>query len=480
VFAQLSFDQLSIIAMESTPEPQTGYVGNLTAEEEQKLREFWRILMQSWNINTPIPEKASEAAKLNDSSKGHRRLFSFGRAPTQPSDEETSAIPSNLLTTLKSLGAGPVEIKTIHSLLLKLPGNKLRSALLALLKQDHPDALLLRFLRAEKWNLPKAWIKLVKALNWRVNEYKVDEEVLFKGEAHAVEKSQMDEDSSEKKDGEGFVIQLKTGKGHYHGCDRWNRPICIVRVELHDPSAQTQKALNDYIVHCIETVRLLQVSPVESMAVVFDLKSFTLANWDFTPVKFIIECFQEDYPESLGAMIFYNAPWIFSGMWKLIQGILDPGVAAKVHFISGVKALEDFIPRERILEELGGDEDWEYEYVEPAPHENAKLYDTTARNVILTEREKLVDELFCLTTEWIKNPAKSLHTRNEVVEELRKNYWDLDPYVRARTVLDRTGVIKGDGAVDFYPATRPTSETNEKQMIASDVMSSTQTPVAAA
>lgn len=35
---------------------------------------------------------------------------------------------------------------------------------------------------------------------------------------------------------------------------------------------------------------------------------------DFPPVKFIIESFQENYPESLGALIFYNAPWIFSGL----------------------------------------------------------------------------------------------------------------------------------------------------------------------
>lgn len=35
---------------------------------------------------------------------------------------------------------------------------------------------------------------------------------------------------------------------------------------------------------------------------------------DFPPIKFIIDSFQEYYPESLGAMIFYNAPWIFSGM----------------------------------------------------------------------------------------------------------------------------------------------------------------------
>ena len=37
-----------------------------------------------------------------------------------------------------------------------------------------------------------------------------------------------------------------------------------------------------------------------------------------------------------------------------------------------------------------------------------------------------------------------------MIGKLRDNYWTLDPYVRARTILDRTGVIKGHGEVDFY------------------------------
>ncbi|KAJ5881557.1 uncharacterized protein N7529_000229 [Penicillium soppii] len=461
--------------------PKSGYVGSLTESEGQKLRAFWRILMQSWNANTATPEEAAEKVKSNDSAKGHRRFFSLGRAlEPKLSEEETSAIPSNLLTTLNSLDAGPAELKTIQSLMLKLPGDKLRSALLTLLKQDHPDALLLRFLRAVKWNLPKAWIKLVAALNWRVNEYKVDEEVLLKGEAHAVDKSQQDGDSPEKKYGEGFILQATSGKGHFHGCDRWNRPIGIVRVRKHDPSAQTQKALNDYIVQCIETVRLLQVPPVETMAIVFDLTSFALGNWELAAISFILHAFQEYYPESLGAMIFYNAPLIFAGLWRLVQGSLDPVVAAKVHFISSAKALEEIIPREQILKELGGEEDWEYEYIEPAPNENAKLNDIATRDDILAKREKLGDELFTLTAEWIvDSKTKSLPRRNEVIEELRRNYWDLDPYVRARTVLDRTGVIKGDGTVDFYPAAKPKNEPTEKQLIVPEVGTTTQTPVAA-
>ncbi|KAJ5319900.1 hypothetical protein N7508_000183 [Penicillium antarcticum] len=464
-----------------TSTTETGYVGKLSSSEEEKLREFWRILIQSWDDEVPCPDGAS-AANSDSMPKPRRRLFSLSRAPAEPPEEETSAIPAKLLNSLKILNGSPAETKTIQSLLLKLPGDRLRSALLTLFKQDHPDALLLRFLRAEKWNIPKAWIKLVSALNWRVNEYKVDEEVLAKGEAYAFEKSHMGGDSPEKKDGEGFMLQATTGKGYFHGCDKMGRPICVVRVRVHDPSTQTQKGLNDFIVHCIETVRFLQVPPVESMAIVFDLTSFTLGNWEFPPVKFIIDCFQENYPESLGAMIFYNAPWIFSSFWKIINGILDPMVAAKVHFITGAKALEELVPRENILKELGGEEDWEYEYVEPVAGENDKLNDTATRDIILAKRNSLGADLFSLTTQWIADPKADLEIRDQIVEKLRKNYWELDPYVRARTVLDRTGVIKGDGTVSFYPAAKSESnEATEKPKIAEKLTENlNQTPVSVA
>lgn len=454
--------------MTTTVEPQSGYLGKLTEPEEQKLREFWRILMQSWNPSLPAL-KSGEGVKSESPTKTHRGFFSFSRPPAEPTAEETSAIPANLLATLKILNADPEELRSIQSLLLKITPERIRSSFLTILKQDHPDSLLLRFLRAAKWNLPQAWIKLVSALNWRINEYKVDEEILQKGEAHAVEISQTSKDADERKDAEGFLEQLTTGKGFFHGCDKWNRPVCIVRVGTHVVGAQSQKGLHDYIIQCVETVRLLQVSPVETMTILFDLTGLKSENWDKEAFKFIIGCFQDNYPESLGAMIFYNPPWIFNGIWKVAQGFLDPNVAAKVHSITGVEALEELIPKEHILKEIGGDEDWEYEYIRPVPNENEKLNDKATREVIMTERKGLGDELFGLTCKWIANPEnENVSPRNDVIEELRRNYWDLDPYVRARTVLDRTGVIKGKGEVDFYPVARPKSVASEKETAKSD------------
>lgn len=147
-----------------------------------------------------------------------------------------------------------------------------------------------------------------------------------------------------------------------------------------------------------------------------------------------------------------------TGFWKLVSQILDPVVASKVHFINGAQGLEALIPKEHILKELGGEEDWEYEYIEPKPHENDKLHNTATRNTILEERKKLGGDFFAVTTEWIltsqaDSGLESVKSRrDEAIKKLSDNYWELDPYVRSRTILDRTGVIQGGGKTEFYAA----------------------------
>lgn len=36
-----------------------------------------------------------------------------------------------------------------------------------------------------------------------------------------------------------------------------------------------------------------------------------MANMDYSPVKFMIKCFEANYPESLGVVLVHKSPWIF-------------------------------------------------------------------------------------------------------------------------------------------------------------------------
>jgi CRAL/TRIO domain len=184
---------------------------------------------------------------------------------------------------------------------------------------------------------------------------------------------------------------------------------------------------------------------------------FTMANMDYTPVKFMIKVFEANYPESLGAVLVHKAPWIFQGIWKIIKGWLDPVVASKVHFTDSIHDLEAFIPRKQVLKELGGDEDWEYKYVEPIEGEDDLMKDHETKSKISEEREREILDFQKKTFEWINGGhteagEKAKAERNAIATRLHDNYWQLDPYIRARTLYDRTGMIEKGGKVNFYPS----------------------------
>lgn len=177
-----------------------------------------------------------------------------------------------------------------------------------------------------------------------------------------------------------------------------------------------------------------------------------IGNQDYTPVKFMIKCFEANYPECLGSVLVHKAPWLFQGIWRIIRGWLDPVVASKVHFTNNVKDVEEFIPKSQIIKELDGEENWVYKYVEPVAGENDKMKDEATRDELLAAREQLYRDYEDATLKWIKSPedASIKAQRNSIADKLRADYWNLDPYLRARSLYDRTGWIQGD-KVTPYP-----------------------------
>ena len=133
-------------------------------------------------------------------------------------------------------------------------------------------------------------------------------------------------------------------------------------------------------------------------------------------------------------------------------------VASKVHFTKSVEELEQFVDRSHITKELGGNDPWDYEYVEPIPDENKLFADDETRQRLLDERASIVKEFEATTQQWIKD-SQSRETlgqkRAELAERLRSGYWQLDPYLRARTLYDRTGMINEGGKIKFYENEAP-------------------------
>lgn len=80
-----------------------------------------------------------------------------------------------------------------------------------------------------------------------------------------------------------------------------------------------------------------KLTSVVLQTIIFDMKDFSLSNMvgmivlfvpeiekliliqDFPPVKFIIKCFEANYPESLGLLLIHNAPWVFASWFLLFR-----------------------------------------------------------------------------------------------------------------------------------------------------------------
>lgn len=470
----------------------SGRSGNLTPEQEAKLRELWAALAKLTGIVDPNAElptsngtdspsapsdnntesgqgssgkKEKRSKRLNVfRRKHHEKSSSLGGADGDSTSSASSAPTADSAATSAGVDLDALSLeddkhgqgKAFREALADQSPEDLRNAVWSMVKHDNPDALLLRFLRARKWDVQAALVMLVSTMHWRATEMHVDDDIIKIGELGAIEQAKST-DADVKKNGEDFLAQLRMGKSFLHGVDKDGRPMCFVRVRLHRQGEQSEPSLERFTVYTIETARMMLRPPVDTATVVFDMTGFSMANMDYTPVKFMIKCFEANYPESLGAVLVHKAPWVFQGIWTIIRGWLDPVVAGKVHFTRNTDELAAFVPRNQIPSELGGDEPYTYSYVEPSPGENARMADTATRDKLQAEREEIAKKYEEATLEWCERAADKedvkdvVQRRADLAEQLRANYWRLDPYLRARSLYDRLGVLGEQGALDFYP-----------------------------
>ncbi|CAI6031113.1 unnamed protein product [Clonostachys chloroleuca] len=380
---------------------EPGSLGNLTVEEERKLQEAWVHLLRLCGTRS-ISHGASDKSQ----------------------------------EFLQNLGS-------------KSPEN-FKQGLWDTILADHPDATVLRFLRARNWDVAEAVNMLVSAINWRI-ELRINANLNREGESVGLKKMPT-------ADEEAFIRQYRSGKSYVRGTDKDGRPVYIIKVRLHDPSKQSAAAMETYVLHNIEMLRVMSREPHDKVCLIFDLTGFGLRNMDFHVVKFLIQTLEARYPETLGVVLVHNAPFVFWGIWNVIKHWLPPIIASKIHFTSGNKSLAKFISMANLQTCYGGDDAWEYKFVDPVPGENERMQSEEEKFKIQTERDQLVNQFHRLTAEWVSlEPESDLGKgknaeRDGSVKQLKLNFWKLDQYIRATTYYHRVGVINRHGEVDFKAA----------------------------
>lgn len=183
----------------------------LTKEQEAKLKELWTASLQVFGAAddlvpavtvgaaaaadeagsaTPVASEppsedastTSEAAKKKKKSLGG--LLSRKPAKKDADAESIASSVSAVPTTGSAADTAPAVTidhaddkyghgKEFRAALASQTPAELRAAFWSMVKCDNPDGLLLRFLRARKWDVDKALVMMVATMKWRAKEMDV-------------------------------------------------------------------------------------------------------------------------------------------------------------------------------------------------------------------------------------------------------------------------------------------------------------------
>ena len=192
---------IEITSMSDTLPPiAPGRPETLTKAEEAKLKEFWTVVLRVFGVENvddteAIIDRVAEglaAATIQENVDGKKdkkdgkKSRMGGLLRGSKKDKDASAASSALGTPVAGTPASASTLnladekddkhgqtKAYRTALSTSTPSELRQFFWDMVKCDNPDALLLRFLRARKWDTEKALIMMVSTVQWRAKEMKV-------------------------------------------------------------------------------------------------------------------------------------------------------------------------------------------------------------------------------------------------------------------------------------------------------------------
>ncbi|CAL8471490.1 g11032 [Coccomyxa elongata] len=184
----------------------------------------------------------------------------------------------------------------------------LKSRLPSELSARCPDQMINQFLRATDSNISQAEKRLRETLQWR--------------EAENVECITC-------------LACTRDPRSHYMhpiGIDRWGRPVIYSCLAL-----AANRSVEDNRLHMVATfeqaIKLMK-PPVEQWVWVSDFHGFGFGDLNPQIANTFLELSSKHYPERLGAFMVVGAPFIFNGLWSVLQPLVDSVTRRKIHMLS--------------------------------------------------------------------------------------------------------------------------------------------------
>jgi hypothetical protein len=112
--------------------------------------------------------------------------------------------------------------------------------------------------------------------------------------------------------------------------------------------------------------------PAQQFVILYDASSIQFKNFDLDIVKKFMKI-SSYYPDRLKKMYIMKPNWAFKMLLGLTKVMVESETTEKLHTIYEFDELFEFIDRDQVQKEYGGDSDFVYDHVEYLKKHNYSL-----------------------------------------------------------------------------------------------------------